>query len=71
MESTNPILVYTQSLNPSRHKPNFDETLCPICRFKSEKPLQIHYGGQACFSCRAFFRLVSSINQSLFKKRQS
>ena len=60
MESTNPE-VYTNSLNPSRHKPNFDETLCPICRFKSEKPLQIHYGGQACFSCRAFFRLVSSI----------
>ena len=57
--------VYTQSLNPLRH------TLCPICGFKSEKPLQIHYGGQACFSCRAFFRLVSSINQSLFKKRQS
>ena len=69
IESTNPI--FTQSLNASRRQPNFDETLCPICRFKSEKPLKIHYGGQACFSCRAFFRLVSSINQSLFKKRQS
>ena len=64
MESTNPE-VYTHSLNPSRHKPNFDETLCPICRFKSEKPLQIHYGGQACFSCRAFFRLVCIINHFL------
>ena len=56
IESTNPI--FTQSLNASRRQPNFDETLCPICRFKSEKPLKIHYGGQACFSCRAFFRYV-------------
>ena len=34
----------------------FDDLTCPICKFKSEQPLQFHYGGMACFSCRAFFR---------------
>jgi hypothetical protein len=30
--------------------------VCPICGEVSEQPHQIHYGGVACFSCRAFFR---------------
>ena len=29
---------------------------CPICKDKLKNPPQIHYGGAACFSCRAFFR---------------
>ena len=29
---------------------------CPICKDYSEQPHQLHYGGIACFSCRAFFR---------------
>lgn len=29
---------------------------CPICQEYSEQPHQLHYGGIACFSCRAFFR---------------
>lgn len=30
--------------------------ICPICGESSDQPHQIHYGGVACFSCRAFFR---------------
>ena len=30
--------------------------ICPICRDVSDQPQQLHYGGRACFSCRAFFR---------------
>ena len=30
--------------------------ICPICRDVSDQPQQLHYGGKACFSCRAFFR---------------
>ena len=33
-----------------------EEKTCPICKFSSDQILQIHYGGPACFSCRAFFR---------------
>ena len=50
-----------QPATPPRHQPlklHFDDTLCPICKFRTETPMQIHYGGQACFSCRAFFRDV-------------
>ena len=35
---------------------SYDDRTCPICKFKNEMPLQIHYGSKACFSCRAFFR---------------
>eukprot|EP00093_Oithona_nana_P006513 06513.XXX_290934_291176_1 [CDS] Oithona nana genome sequencing. len=30
--------------------------ICPICKDVSDQPQQLHYGGRACFSCRAFFR---------------
>ena len=33
-----------------------EEKTCPVCKFSSDQVLQIHYGGPACFSCRAFFR---------------
>ena len=46
--------------NPTNHNEGtvntFDDLTCPICKFKSDQPLQFHYGGMACFSCRAFFR---------------
>ena len=29
---------------------------CPICKEKLKNLPNIHYGGAACFSCRAFFR---------------
>ena len=29
---------------------------CPICKEKLKNLPNIHYGGVACFSCRAFFR---------------
>ena len=54
-----------QPTTPPRHQPlklHFDDTLCPICKFRTETPMQIHYGGQACFSCRAFFRYVHIYN---------
>lgn len=31
-------------------------SICPVCKDYSETPHQLHYGGTACFSCRAFFR---------------
>ncbi len=33
-----------------------DEKICPICSETSEQPHQVHYGGLACFSCKAFWR---------------
>ncbi|TRY80570.1 hypothetical protein TCAL_16754 [Tigriopus californicus] len=32
------------------------QTVCPICKFKSNDKHCFHYGGVSCYSCRAFFR---------------
>ncbi|XP_040577849.1 nuclear receptor subfamily 6 group A member 1 [Lepeophtheirus salmonis] len=41
-------------INKKRRKPKMTEMVCNVCGDKA--PDHIHYGGIACFSCRAFFR---------------
>ena len=54
-QSVGDSLDSSEDFNPE-YINSFDDRTCPICKFKNETPLQIHYGSQACFSCRAFFR---------------
>jgi len=38
---------------------------CPICEeISTHQPHQVHYGGQACFSCRAFFRRANQTTKT-------